>query len=212
MNNKQQIYTAAKKRGIEHCIHFTNVLNLPSILSYGLLSKVDLEYNLIEYNYNDDLRLDDLEESISVSITSPNYKMFYQLRLDNPSKDWVVLILDSMQILNLDCAFCYTNAANSIISSIPLEERKKYSSFEAMFAERTGQATRQEMGLCLNEPTDPQAEILVFNSIATSAIQFAIFDDYQVMNQYAPLLDNATIPFTRDLGYFYPRRDYSFWQ
>ena len=79
MNDKKQILISAKKRGIEHCVHFTNVLNLPSILSYGLLSKADLEYNWIDYNYNDDLRLDDLEEAISVSITSPNYKMFYQL-------------------------------------------------------------------------------------------------------------------------------------
>ena len=212
MNDKEQILISAKKRSIEHCVHFTNVLNLPSILSYGLLSKADLKYNWIDYNYNDDLRLDDLEEAISVSITSPNYKMFYQLRCNNPSKSWVVLVLDSMQILNLDCAFCYTNAANISVSSIPLTERKTYSSFKSLFEEQENQATRHEMRLFPNEPTDPQAEILVFDSIPVSAIQFLLFNDYKVMEQYAPLLDNANIPFTRDLGYFYPRRDYAFWQ
>ncbi|EEQ57882.1 hypothetical protein CBFG_01592 [Clostridiales bacterium 1_7_47FAA] len=212
MNDKRQILVSANRRGVEHCVHFTNVLNLPSILSYGLLSKADLEYNWIEYNHNDNLRLDEFEESISVSITSPNYKTFYQWRCDNPSKSWVVLILDAIQILNLDCAFCYTNAANIRISSIPLAERKTYSAFESMFAEKQNQATRQEMKLYPNEPTDPQAEILVFNSIPVSAIQFALFNDYQIMKQYAPLLDNANIPYTRDLGYYYARRDYSFWQ
>ena len=147
MNDKEQILISAKKRSIEHCVHFTNVLNLPSILSYGLLSKADLKYNWIDYNYNDDLRLDDLEEAISVSITSPNYKMFYQLRCNNPSKSWVVLVLDSMQILNLDCAFCYTNAANISVSSISLTERKTYSSFKSLFEEQENQATRHEMRL-----------------------------------------------------------------
>lgn len=212
MIDKNKILTFAENRGIEHCIHFTNVLNLPSILSYGLLSKSDLEYNWIDYNYNDDLRLDDLENSISVSITSPNYKMFYQLRCNNPSKRWAVLVLDAMEILNLDCAFCYTNAANISVSSIPLTERKTYISFKSMFEEREGQATRAMMKLSSNEPTDPQAEILVFDSIPTSAIQFVLFNDYNIMEQYTPLLNDVNIPFTHDLGYFYPRRDYAFWQ
>ena len=60
MNNKEQILAFAKERGIEHFIHFTNVLNLPSILSQGLLPRSTLDYNLCDYIHNDDLRLDGL--------------------------------------------------------------------------------------------------------------------------------------------------------
>lgn len=33
--------------------------------------------------------------------------------------NWAVIILDVEKVLNLECAFCYTNAANSEITSIP---------------------------------------------------------------------------------------------
>ena len=212
MNDKRQILITAKERDIKHCVHFTNVLNLPSILTYGLLSIADLEEARVNYYYNDNLRLDNLEHSISVSISSPNYKMFYQLRNDNPSDNWVVLILDSTKILYLDCAFCYTNAANINVSSIPLAERKTYNAFQTLFAEKQNHATRQEMALSLDEPTDPQAEILVFNPIPVSAIKMAYFNNVQVMEQYSTLLDNADIPFACDSKYYYARHDYPFWQ
>lgn len=211
MNDKEKILVSAQRRGIEHLIHFTNALNLPSILSYGLLPKDDLEYNWIDYDYNDELRLDELSDSISVSVTSPNYKMFYQLRCKNPAKKWAVLVLDATQVLNLECAFCYTNAANSNVSSIPLEHRKSFNAFESMFAERGDHVTRQKLTLCPNETTDPQAEILVFDHIPVSAIDFILFNEYQTMQQYSPLLREMNIPHARDLGYYYPRRDHSYW-
>lgn len=211
MTDKSKIMISVQERKIEHFIHFTNVLNLPSILSNGLLSKDILDYNWIEYNYNDDLRLDELSDSISLSISSPNYKMFYQLRCNNPSRNWVVLVLDAQQILDLNCAFCFTNAANSFVSRIPLKDRMTFDAFNSMFAERDNQVSRAQLKLSSFEPTDPQAEILVFDSIPTSAIQFALFNEYEIMNQYAPLLNINKIPYTRDLGYYYPRHDYSFW-
>lgn len=211
MNDKEKILVAARERRIEHFIHFTNALNLPNILSYGLCSKECLEYRGIDYNYNDDWRLDNLSNSISVSVTSPNYKMFYFLRCNEPSKNWVVLVLDAKQILDLDCAFCYTNAANNCISSIPIEKRKTFEAFESMFEERENQASRQELKLDSNETTDPQAEVLVFESIPVSAIQYALFNNHQVMSQYSPMLINANIYYTCDAGYYGPRRDYSFW-
>lgn len=211
MKEKEGILLTAKRRGIEHCIHFTNARNIPNILSYGLLPVDKLEDNWIEYSNNDDLRLDNLSNSISLSITSPNYKMFYKLRCEYPQRRWVVLVLDAEMVLGLDCAFCKTNAANTTVSSVPIEERKTLQSFEGMFGEFPDQVSRLELGLCENEVTDPQAEILVFDSIPPSAIQFAFFNDIKTMEQYGPILTKCGIPYTRDLGYYYPRRDYSFW-
>lgn len=83
--------------------------------------------------------------------------------------------------------------------------------FDAMFEEVDGQASRLRMRLSDNEPTDPQAEILVFGEIPSEAIKYIIFDDYYTMQQYRPLLDQIHIPCSCDRGPFLPRRDYSFW-
>lgn len=211
MNEKEKIMQIASERRIENLIHFSNAINIPNILSYGLLPRDELDYDMIDYDFNDELRLENLYNAISVSITFPNYKRFYKLRCDNPSKRWVVFILDAEYVLTLDCAFCRTNAANSEVSTIPINFRKTISSFEGMFAEVPNKPSRNYLRLFDNEPTDPQAEILVFDRIPVSAIQYAIFFDYETQQQYKPLLDFANIPCAVDRGYFYPRRDYSHW-
>ena len=211
MTDNEKIIHSARLRGIEYFVHFTNVTNLPNILTYGLLTKDTLDYNWIDYDFNDDLRLDDISNSISLSITSPNYKMFYKLRCENPSKKWVVLILNAYEILKLDCAFCHTNAANSSISNTSIDSRKTYTSFKNMFSERPGQLLREQLDLYDNETTDPQAEILVLDNIPSSAIQFAVFNNYIIKNQYENLFIDTNISYAADSGYFAPRRDYSFW-
>lgn len=211
MNYKDEILNKATMRGIDSCIHFTNVTNLPSILQYGILSKKTMDEEWIEYNENDSLRLDGYTDATSLSFTSPNYKMFYKYRQQNPAKRWAVLIIDSETIISLDCAYCYTNAANSKITAIPLKQLMTVQAFDNMFAEINDYVSRARMRLSDNEPTDPQAEILVFDEIPPEAINYIIFDDYYTMQQYKPLLDPMCIPCSCDSGPFLPRRDYSFW-
>lgn len=211
MADNEKIIYSAKLRGIEYFVHFTNVTNLPNILTYGLLARDTLDYNWIDYDFNDELRLDDISNSISLSITSPNYKMFYKLRSENPSKNWVVLILNACEVFKLDCAFCHTNAANSFISNTSIDSRKTYTSFENMFSESHGQLSREQLKLYDNETTDPQAEVLVLDNIPSSAIQFAVFNRYIIKNQYENLFIGTNISYATDQGYFAPRRDYSFW-
>lgn len=211
MNYKDEIMDKAAMRGIDSCVHFTNVTNLPSILQCGILPKETMDNEWIEYNENDSLRLDGHPNATSLSFTSPNYKMFYKYRMQNPEKRWAVLIIDSEKVISLDCAYCYTNAANSQIANIPLKELMTVQAFDAMFEEVDGQASRLRMRLSDNEPTDPQAEILVFGEIPSEAIKYIIFDDYYTMQQYRPLLDQIHIPCSCDRGPFLPRRDYSFW-
>lgn len=211
MKYKDEIMYKATLRGIDSCVHFTNVTNLPSILQYGILSKETMDEEWIEYNDNDSLRLDGYTNATSLSFTSPNYRMFYKYRQQNPAKRWAVLIIDSKTIISLDCAYCYTNAANARITEMPLKQLMTVEAFEDMFAEISGQASRERLRLSDNEPTDPQAEILVFDDIPPEAINYIIFDDYYTMQQYKPLLEQMNIHYACDRGPFLPRRDYSFW-
>ena len=51
MNYKDKIMYKAALRGIDFCVHFTNVTNLPSILQYGILPKKTMDEERIEYNH-----------------------------------------------------------------------------------------------------------------------------------------------------------------
>lgn len=210
MNNNSQIISSATNKGIKNLVHFTNACNLQSILLRGLCTRRYLDDQLIEYEYNDYLRLDEADNSISLSVTFPNYKMFYKLRQDNPSINWVVLTLNASLILNLDCAFCYTNAANNNVSSIPLESRKNVKSFNSMFNER-GKYSRAEMKLSSYETTDPQAEILVFDNITSNAIKYVNFPTDETRKYYSNLPNPHGISFKCDPSYFNYRKDYNFW-
>lgn len=211
MNTKDTILEHAALRELDFCVHFTNVTNLPSILQLGLLPKDTLEEEWIEYNENDSTRLDGHTNSVSISFTSPNYKMFYKYRMQNRSKRWVVLILDAPTILSLDCAYCFTNAASKKITSIPLSQLKTFQAFDEMFQEIHPEYSRRHMRIESYEPTDPQAEILVFDEIPPTAIKYVIFQDDSSMKQYKPILEQLRIPYTCDSGPFGPRHDYSFW-
>ena len=161
MSYKDEIMKKAFLRGIDSCVHFTKVTNLPSILQFGILPKKTMNEERIEYDENDSLRLDGYPCATSLSFTSPNYKMFYKYRMQNQKTRWVVIVIDSEMVISLDCAFCYTNAANSKIVGTPLDKLKTVQAFDAMFEEVDTQVSRQQMRLSDCEPTDPQAEILV---------------------------------------------------
>lgn len=232
MNYNQQVIQCVQKRDIVNCVHITTAKNLLSILSNGICSKAYLEDNNIEYDCADDKLINRTEDAVSISITFPNYKMFYKLRCENEKVEWVVLLLDVQQVLSLDCAFCYTNASSNEIFNIPLELRKTYEAFELMFSERKGHPySRKDMGLRPNEPTDPQAEVLVFDNIPSSAIQEVVFKDTGFIGDrtYRPWyglgqllrqeLDQREIRYDfecynihpLDIHYYDKRHDHEFW-
>ena len=211
-NGNEIILERCKDRGIDVLVHFTNVTNLPSILNNGLLSREFMDYFFIDYSYNDAFRMDLVKESISLSVSSPNYKMFYRVRCSNLNTKWAVILLDALEVLKLNCIFCYTNAANSCISNMSVESRKSVNAFESMFADELFGNKRSDIGLESYETTDPQAEILVLQPIPVSAIKYIVFDRYEIMNQYKPMIEAQMINCTVDLGYYRPRRDYEFWR
>jgi cold shock CspA family protein/flagellar biosynthesis GTPase FlhF len=222
---KEQIQAICQQRGVTTCVHFTHVQNLRGILQNGLLSRRFLEQSAgnIQARSNDSLRLDKQREANCLSISFPNYRMFYKYRMENNNQaDWVVLSLNASLLWELDCAFCKENAASSSVTIIPLNERKQVGSFQGMF-EDTSQIRREDLGIPAHYPTNPQAEVLVFEQISSDYIKAVDFKNLEAARQWLTnnqqwLTDNENINkrdidnfFSHGNHYFSPRLDYQSW-
>jgi len=195
----------AKSRGIEFFVHFTRIENLHGIAEHGLLTRQNLDKMSVDYSYNDSQRLDNLTNSLSLSVTFPNYKMFY--KYSQASSNWAVILLDAEKILSdFPCAFNYTNAANSDIKNKSKEERMTLDAFKGMFYE----GVRTARQLSKNEPTDPQAEILCFSDIPTNYFKAVVFKNSWKADEYRQIFPN--VPCNVDSDYFAPRHDWAYWK
>lgn len=200
-----------KERQIDRLYHFTQADNLKNIFRYGLLPRDELESRGIESSINDEWRFDGCCNAVCTSIEFPNYKMFYKLRCENPDIDWAVLELNAEIICDYQCAFNWTNAGDSASYSIPIKKRMTQSALESLFEDKEGYPTRDELKIPDWYPTNPQAEILVFDVIPVSHIKKVNFIDRDTFLRYHDIIPpdiNAEI--NRNL--FYPRQDYKFWR
>ena len=211
-----QIRDICIRNGIKSLMHFTRTDNLSSILSNGLLSRNELARRKLPVVVNDKLRLDRQMDAICLSISFPNYQMFYRYRRSIKST-WVVLELDPQIIWNNDCAFCLTNAATTAMRNIPLAQRKRPEVLKNLFDDYVDNAdiiTRNNLFLPRNYPTNPQAEVLAFKPILPHQIQAIyverrseafILHDEITSNEYRKLLSVNSF-------YFHPRDDFGTWQ
>lgn len=90
-------------RNIRGLVHFTPMLNVPSILERGLMPRVQLEQlrarGEAQFDYSDHHRFDG-KESNCLSIAFPNGEMFYRKRKEHPQWKWVVLVFHPEEILS----------------------------------------------------------------------------------------------------------------
>ena len=75
-----------QERGIQSLYHFTQADNLENILKYGILTRKELNEQSIAYFQCDNDRAEGHLDSVSLSISHPNYKMFYLQRNKHPDK------------------------------------------------------------------------------------------------------------------------------
>jgi hypothetical protein len=80
-NRSFQIKTFCETRKIVYLTHFTKIKNLGSILKIGLFSKEFLNKEKIPHEFNDQYRYDGCTNAICASVTFPNYKMFYLIKM-----------------------------------------------------------------------------------------------------------------------------------
>jgi hypothetical protein len=164
------------RRKVEEVVHFTRVENLQLILKKGLLSKTVMQKESIDRITNDELRLDNRLDRISLSITHPNSSMFYKYRELSRHGLWVVIVFKKDLLWELDCLFCKHNAADRRIVNLPDSALIGAEAFCSMF-----DIEGRSSDLKDNETTDPQAEVLCKSAVPVQYIRKVVFP---VQNEY----------------------------
>lgn len=211
---KEQIEAVCKERQIQQLIHFTHKDNLRSILTHGLLGRSKLDqFNFQRYKFNDEIRLDNQRGAVCLSVTFPNYKMFFKYSSGNKS-EWVVLCLDVFLLWELDCKFYVNNAASGHARQSEADSnRKSAKDFKEMFSDLPHK-TRNSLNIPENYTTDPQAEILVLEPVPVKYIKSVDFYNENIANSWLSANQNLAQSFTFYYSdrFFRPRKDYEHWR
>lgn len=204
---RQAIHAHATTIKVPFLLHFTRAVNLPSIIAQGLYPIERAGEIGATPQINDACRLDGYRNSTSVSIGFPNCQMLFKLRMEEPQVDWAILVLDPSILWTKDCAYCCHNAADARISSQPLPDLKTFEAFKGMYDEIEGILSRKEQKLKTFDPTDVQAEVLVFDVIEPQYIGGVIFEKASVRDAYLPhLKKRTTYIHTKNKGMFANRK------
>ena len=206
------------ERDIKTLCHFTKVERLRSILHRDLLSRKFLEKlpESVRPPFTDMDRDDGYKDAICLSISFPNYRMFFSKTGRNNQHEWVVLLLDARILWELDCAFCHQNAIYKPVLRVPLENRKRLVSLQRMFGNsdfHSDGSMYQRQQIPDNYPTHPEAEVLTFDSIPAEYINEVHFyneDALKAWQKANPGADSQELCVNQD--YFRPRCDYKAWQ
>ncbi len=185
-----------KKRAITSLFHFSKVENLSGIIRRGIVPRARLKVG--EFVSTDDHRWDGFENASCLSISFPQYSMFYRKRCDNPTQDWAVLEIDISTLEKKICAFFETNAASNEVKKEIVTNRKTATAFERMFDDSKDGFNRLKWGLPENFPTDPQAEVLVFGNIEPTLIKSIHFETEETRTKYKHLVlgkESAVSPY-----------------
>ena len=196
-----------RERQIKYLCHFTRLENLESILTHGLIPRSNL-YNA-EFNpnprlrvsglfpnprlrvsglFNDTVRADNHPDATCLSISFPNSRMFSALRhecingnwIEKQGIYWAVIVLKSDVLLDKKCAFYPTNAANNCVRHLPTENFQRVDALNALFEG----ADEEREYLLPKDPTDVQAEVLVFDKIEQRYIVSCVFDSDDLKDEF----------------------------
>jgi len=83
-------------RSIQFLVHFTQLENLPSIVTHGFLSRAELALRRLNASPSDHYRIDGQNGASSFSVSAINWEMFQAKQNTVGRTHWVVLVLDSM--------------------------------------------------------------------------------------------------------------------
>lgn len=191
-----------RRRNLFYYVHFTNVKNIESILENGLTPVAKLKQNHATYYFNDKDRLDNRTDANSLSITFPNYQMFFRYRTLFPDEKWAVIFFDAKKVAGMNCGYFVHNAASYENRNESWERFTGLSSFISLFE-------GEREGLYPYEPTDPQAEVMVMDTIPVKYIKKICFEDNGSFKEFLNM--NSKISMSVNREYFKPRRDYQRW-
>jgi hypothetical protein len=190
-----------KDNNIDKLVHFTPIKNIPNIMRYGLIPRKHLDQDLVRLAldpvFTDNYRQENIREANCLSITSPNYKMFYSKR--NISKcSWAVLSIDPLILLQIHFTFTDKNAATKAPTIDGINGLQKCFHTPPL---------RERLNLDDNMPTNPQAEALEDSIIPPNFIKKIIVNNAADSNH----LKQHGLTSEINSKYFAPRKDYQHW-
>ena len=206
-----QIEAFIEVHEIRHLVHFTRIENLTSIMEHGIVSRAELPPGFVS---NDSSRFDEFLEASCLTVGYPNWSMFYKYRCQYADSNWAVLTVSPDALTTLPCLFHASNAASGQFrdkSAHALETRMGLCGLQAMFYdEPPGIRNGRSLDSCWT--TDPQAEILIFETIPVDSITSVTLlrPDDDAVAKVAEL--DPAMPCSIGGWLFKPRRDYQFWQ
>jgi len=153
-----------RRRGITKLFHFTHVSNLGSILEEGIRPRLELFKSSKNYEQCEPDRYDGFLEGFSVSLTKPNAFLFSQKSKEKTFK-LVVLEIAANSLLTQSFVAFPTNAASSTSTDGVKKKPERYLGFQGISGLFLEETFRKKLRLPDNEPTDPQSEILFFETI-----------------------------------------------
>lgn len=208
---EKSVQNFVAERGIKYLVHFTRIENLISVLSNGLIPVASLFERGIDCVTNDLFRYDGCEDATCLSIQFPNYKMFYKYRVEFPESEWVVLGINKQVLWEKDCVFCSENAASATMFTMPIVDRKGVEGLKKLYEDYPGKPSRQELNIKDNYPTNPQAEVLVFDIIQPELILGVAFKSNEQLDRYKHLMPPTVKASVNPKLYSY-RNDFEHWR
>lgn len=204
----EEIRRACTQRGIDRLYHFTPFENVSDIVSSGGLYSREALSTLEEKPIKpDSARLDGWNNWISVSVSFPNDKLFYVFRT-RPDlarlAGWAVLQLNASVLWENECRYLPSNAARSDRRVFDDNHWSSARAFEHLFLN-----PQMRQDIPDRFPTDPQAEVMVYEHIPTSYIQAILVPEAQAISR---LGSHDSIPVTVEPEVFDGRCDWEYWR
>lgn len=187
-----RIIDEIQNRNIKRLCHFTRSNKLLHIMRSedGIIANTFLDDQIEILEKNDSLRLDGKEDYVCCSVQYPNTWYLDKIKDNDPLfKEWVILFIDPMLMLDSDTLFCHRNAASDRGNNLR-------SGFVGMFENRVqGQRLMyrsKNMPAC--SPTDDQAEVLIYKNIPRSSIQAIVVPDEKQAKRESTRLSMLNVP------------------
>lgn len=211
---RARIQQACEWRGVKRLVHFTRIENVPQILELGLTSRGELSRQEKPFTPADQARSDGVPGWPCLSVTFPNYKMFFAKRQEHGGgARWAVLGVDAAALWSSTCLFFGSNAAGAAFYHRDAGSLASMGAFSEMFADRVDGKDRELLQLPNYYTTDPQAEVRAIDGVDVGLITNVAFEsaaDLQVVEERVGSWPHRVRPSVVP-KLFGPRIDYRHW-
>lgn len=188
---KPTIARELRRREIQRLLHSTHLtINLPQIFEDGFVDTArGLRERLgpkAERLLHDPKRFEQFSvglDYLNCALTVPNFELLYARSKAAWPREWVHLTLDVKLLERDDTLFCAVSAAQDSGAHV----RSGLEGMREMFAECVYSWSRAE--LHKNEPTHPQAEVLVKHRLPFDRIREILVGDFAIAQEVERLAE-----------------------